>query len=259
MSWRKINRINTFILIVAVFLTSCSNGDSNDFSKNFIEIIETNENGISENTVFSYHENQIISSDNSKEKIEYTYNNGLITKVVKYNKETQLNTTLEYTYLKGKLVKAKSVNNYVIYYTHNADATVTYERYKIGSENQELKVNHGTLFFNNRNLVKDERFFDNVSEGIVAGSKTSFEYDAYNNPYKSILGFDKLLDRGALVSKNNVVITIVETTVENDDGTITSANIYRTNFKYDSDDYPTEQLSEASVGNPNYSKIQYLY
>lgn len=255
---KKLIRIFFFISIVSVFFTSCSN-DKEDKGKNFIKVIETTENGISENSVFTYHENQIISADNSKEKIDYTYENGLITKIVKYNKQTQLSVTLEYTYLKEKLVKVKSSQNYVIYYTHTTDATVLYEKYKIDSQNQEQKAYHGTLFFKNKNLIKDERVFDNVSESINSSSKTTFEYDTYNNPYYSILGYDKLLDRAALISNNNVVLTIVETTVMEGEATITSANIYRTTFKYDADDYPTEQVSEASVGNPNYSKIQYLY
>ncbi|HTG65244.1 MAG TPA: hypothetical protein VL859_02600 [Flavobacterium sp.] len=222
-------------------------------------MIESTENGVSENSVFTYHENQIISADNSKEKIDYTYDNGLITKIVKYNKQTQLSVTLEYAYLEEKLEKVKSSQNYVIYYTHNADGTVLYEKYKKDSQNQEYKAYHGTLFFKDRNLIKDERVFDNVNEGVDSSSKTTFVYDTYNNPYFSILGYDKLLDRSMSVSKNNAVMTIVETTVMVDDETITSANIYKTTFKYDADDYPTEQVSEASVGNPNYSKIQYLY
>lgn len=255
---KKLIRIFFFISIVSLFLTSCSN-DKDDKGKNFIKIIESTENGISENSVFTYHENQIISADNSKEKIDYTYDNGLITKIVKYNKQTQLSITLEYTYLKEKLVRVKSSQNYVIYYTHTSDATVLYEKYKIDSQNQEHKAYHGTLFFKNSNLIKDERVFDNVSESVDSSSKTTFEYDTYNNPYYSILGYDKLLDCGVSLSKNNAVLTVVESTVMVGDETITSANIYKTDFKYDADDYPTEQVSEASIGNPNYSKIQYLY
>lgn len=255
---KKLIRIFFFISIVSLFFTSCAN-DKEDKGKNFIKMIESTENGVSENSVFTYHENQIISADNSKEKIDYTYDDGLITKIVKYNKQTQVSITLEYTYLKEKLVRVKSSQNYVIYYTHNADATILYEKHKINSQNQEQKVCHGTLFFKNRNLIKDERVYDNVSESVNSSSKTTFEYDTYNNPYFSILGYDKLLDHSVSVSKNNVVITIVETTVMDGEATITSANIYRTTFKYDADDYPTEQVSEASIGNPNYSKIQYLY
>ncbi|MBA0884596.1 hypothetical protein [Flavobacterium undicola] len=254
----KLIRIFFFISIVSLFLASCSN-DKDDKGKNFIKIIESTENGISENSVFSYHENQIISADNSKEKIDYTYDNGLITKIIKYNKQTQLSVTLVYIYLQGKLIKVTSSQNYVIYYTHNTDGTVLYEKYKIDSQNQEHKAYHGTLFFKNENLVKDERVFDNKDENVSSSSRTSFEYDTYNNPYFSILGYDKLLDLSVSISKNNVVLTVVESTLMVNDETITSANIYKATFKYDADDYPTEQVSEASIGNPNYSKIQYLY
>lgn len=255
---KKLAKIFFFILIVAVSLTSCVN-DKDDNGKNFIKIIESTENGVSENSVFSYYENQIISADNSKEKIEYTYNAGLITKMVTFNKLTEQNTTIVYTYLKEKLVKVTSSEDYVIYYTHNTDGTVSYEKYNGDSQNQELKVYHGTLYFKNKNLIKDERVFDDVAENVSSTSKTTFEYDTYNNPYFSILGYDKLLNFGALISKNNAAITVLETAVVNGGETITSANLYKTTFKYDADNYPTEQVSESTITNPNYSKIQYLY
>lgn len=255
---KKLIRIFFFISVTFVFLTSCSN-DKDDKGKNFIKMVESTENGISENSVFTYREKQLISADNSKEKIDYTYDHGLITKIVTYNKKTQLSVTLVYTYLKEKLVKVKSSQNYVIYYTHTSDTSVLYEKHKIDSENKEHKVHHGTLSFKNKNLIKDERVFDTDNEDLISSSKTTFDYDTYNNPYFSILGFDKLLDKSTLLSKNNVVMTVFETTVVNGLETITSANIYKTTFKYDADDFPIEQVSEASLGNPNYSKIQYLY
>jgi len=256
---KKLHEILFFISIIAIFFTSCSNDDNVVNGKNFIKTIETTENGVSENSVYTYNENQIISTENSKEKVDYTYDNGLIIKIVKYNKQTQLSSTLDYTYQDDKLVKVISSDRYVIYYTHQNNGTVLYEKYKIDAQNQELELNHGTLFFSQRNLIKVERFFDNVSEGTLSSSKTTYEYDNYNNPYYSILGYDKLLDHGVLISKSNAVLTIQETTVANGDETITSANLYKTTYKYDADDYPTEQVSESSVGNPNYLKIEYLY
>lgn len=247
-----------FIPIVSVFFSSCAN-DKDDKGKNFIKMIETTENGIAENSVYTYHENQIISADNSKQKTEYTYKDGLISKIVSYNKESALTSIVEYTYLKEKLVKVTSLGAYVIYYTHNDDGTVYYEKYNGDSQNQEQKVYHGTLSFKNKNLSKDERIFDNITANVVSSSKTTFDYDVYNNPYFSILGYDKLLDQAALVSKNNAVRTIVETTIIDGDQTISSAKMYTTTFKYDADNYPIEQVSEASLLNPNYSKIQYLY
>ena len=244
------------ILITPILLSFCSN-DKNEKGKNFIKMIESTENGIVENSVFTYYENQIINAENSKEKIDYTYENGLITKIVRYNKATKANVVLGYTYKEEKLVKVTSSENYVINYTHDSNGTVNYEKFNVSAKKQQQKVYHGSLFFKNNNLIKDERVDDN--EDKKSTSKTTFDYDGYNNPYFSILGFDKLLDQGVMVSKNNAVMTVVETTVVDGDQIISSANMYKTTFKYDADNYPTEQVTEESVTNPNYSKIQYLY
>lgn len=255
---KKLIQISLFVSIVAVFFASCSN-DKNEKGKNFVKMIETTENGVAEHSVFTYLEHQISSTDNSKQNIVYTYTEGLITKIVNYNKESKLKVVLQYSYKEEKLVKVTSSEGYVIYYTPNSNGTVFYEKKTIDSENQEHKVYHGVLSFKNENLVKDERVFDNVSSNTVSTSNTTFEYDAFNNPYFSILGYDKLLDQGALISKNNVVMTVAETTIVEAGQTISSANLYGTTFKYDADDYPTEQVSESSITNPNYLKIQYLY
>jgi hypothetical protein len=162
-------------------------------------------------------------------------------------------------YSKEKLVKLTSSEKYVINYTHNSNETVYYEKINVNAQNQQQKVYHGNLFFKNNNLIKDERVFDDADENSVSSSKTTFDYDTFNNPYFSILGYNKLLDQGAVVSKNNIVMTVAETTVVSEAGTISSANMYKATFKYDADNYPTEQISEASLTNPNYSKIQYLY
>lgn len=251
-------KIFFFISIAAVLLSSCAN-DKDEKSKNFIKIIESTQNGIAENSVFTYNENQIISAENSKEKIDYTYQDGVIIKITTFNKATQQNVVLKYTYNKEKLVKVTSSENYVINYTHNSNETVYYEKINVNTQNQQQKVYHGNLFFKNNNLIKDERVFDDGEENTVSSSKTTFDYDTFNNPYFSILGFDKLLDHDASVSKNNVVMTVAETTVVSGEEIISSANMYKTTFKYDTDNYPTEQVAEESLTNPNYSKIQYLY
>lgn len=255
---KKLTQIFLFASIVALLFTSCAS-DKDENGKNFIKMIETTENGVSKNSVFTYNENKIISTDNSAQNVVYTYTDGLITKVVNYNKQSKLSVTLNYEYLKEKLVKVTSSEDYLINYTYNSDGTVSYEKNTVDSKNKENKEYHGTLSFKNENLVKDERVFDAVSSNTVSSSKTTFEYDAYNNPYSAILGYDKLLDQGVAISKNNVVRTVAETAVVENGQTISSANLYSTTFKYDSDNYPIEQVSESSAMNPNYLKIQYLY
>jgi hypothetical protein len=246
------------ISIVSILLASCSN-DKDDKNKYFIKIVETTENGISETTVFKYDENQIISADGTKQLVDYTYDNKLITKIVTYNKESMLSSTLEYSYVKDKLVKVTSSEDYIIKYAHNTDGTVLYEKYTIDSQNQEQKVYHGILYFKNKNLIKEDRILDDTAVGVVSNSKFRFEYDAYNNPYHSILGYDKLLDHGVTISNNNPVMTVIETTVAQGEQITSSAKLYKSTFKYDADNYPTEQISESSIANPNYLKTQYLY
>ncbi len=255
---KNLIKIFFFISIVALLSSSCAN-DKDDKGKNFIKMIESTENGVVENSVYTYRENQIISAENSKERIDYTYKKELISKIVIYNKDLQKNTVLDYTYSKEKLVKVISSDGYAIYYTHNADGTVSYEKYNGNTKDSEEAVFHGSLYFKNKNLIKDERVFDNVATNQIKTSKITFDYDAYNNPYGSILGYDKLLNQGTSISKNNPIRTVAETTVLIGEQTISSAKMYLTTYKYDADNYPTEQVSEASLGNPNYSKIQYLY
>lgn len=255
---QKITQLFFLIATVAILLTSCAN-DKDDKGKIFIKMIETTENGVSENSIFKYLDNQIISSENSKQKIEYTYNNGLITKIVSYNKLNESSVVLEYTYENEQLVKLTSSENYVIYYTHASDGKISCEKFLGSSKEEGQKLSHGVLYFKNDNLVKSENVFDVIAEDKVTTTTISYEYDTYNNPYNSIVGYNKLLDKAAIVSKNNVVMIVAETAVVVGDQTISSAKMHTISYKYDKDNNPTEQESESSLNNPNYSKIQYLY
>ncbi len=255
---KNITKIFFLIFTITLVLSSCAN-DVDDKGKVFVKIIESTENNISETSVFKYNGNHIVSAENSKQKIDYTYKEGFITKILIFDKENETTVVLEYKYSKGKLVQLTSSEDYKIYYTHNTDGTVSFEKFKRISEGEDERVYHGVLYFKKKNLIKKEISFDIVDEDQVITSKIEFSYDTYNNPYNSILGYEKLLDKGAAVSKNNVMMTVAETTVVDGDQTISSAKMYTTSYKYDSDNYPIEQVSEASLNNPNYSKIQYLY
>lgn len=255
---KKLFKIYFLFPIAAILFTSCSD-EKGEKGKNFIKMIETSNNGVAENSIFTYNENHIISNDNTKEKVDYTYNAQLITKIVSYNKQTKATVTLDYTYLRGKLMTVTSSENYVIKYMHNSDGSIDYEKFLVDAQKQQKKIQHGTLFFKKDNLIKDNCIFDQTNQDLVSSTTMTFRYDDYNNPFSSIIGYDKLLDHGALISKNNTVMTVVENTIVSGNQTTSSANMYATSFKYDADKYPTEQVSEASMTNPNYCKIQYLY
>ena len=223
-----------------MILFSCSK-DNSDNIKLLKKLVETSSDGTSNTTLFTYKGNEIVNTDNEKQHVDYTYTNGLITKIITKTKVNQSSTSLEFTYDKDKLVGIKSSDNYSIKFTHKSDETVSYQKTTLSSQNEEVKVCHGVLFFKNKNLIKDLK----------------------NNPFYNILGFDKLLNQNDLISINNSQIGIVEATITNAEDQITSsANFYKSSFKYDKEGYPTEKVAESvmpSDGKSGYLKTEYFY
>lgn len=249
--------------VLSVFvltLYSCST-DNDDSVKLLKKVVETSENGTSETTVYTYNGTEIVSIDGVQKRTDFTYTDGLITKTVILNKTNQLSETIEYSYLVGKLVEVESLGNYRINYIHNTDKTVSYERFRI-SGNQQVKEFHGTLYFENENLIKNERILDTMPVGITSSESITFDYDAKNNPLYNVLGYKNLLDHMETISSNNSLINTVIATTTNGDQVLSVANFYKSSFKYDSENYPTERVSETAIlanGNTGYLKTQYFY
>ena len=257
---KKTKNIFWVLSIFLLTLYSCSN-DNDDNLKLLKKVVETLENGTSETTVYTYNGTEIVSIDGAEKHTNFTYTDGLITKRVILNKANQLLETIEYSYLVGKLVEVESFGNYSINYIHNTDKTVSYERFRI-SGNQQVKEFHGTLYFENENLIKNERILDTMPVGITSIESITFDYDAKNNPFYTILGYKKLLNHMETISSNNSLINTVIVTTKNGDQVLSIASFHKSSFKYDSDNYPTEQVSETSLfvnGNRGYLKTEYFY
>ncbi|MES2576563.1 hypothetical protein [Flavobacterium sp. ZE23DGlu08] len=257
---KKTKNIFWVLSIFLLTLYSCSN-DNDDSLKLLKKVVETSENGTSETTVYTYNGTEIVSIDGVQKRTDFTYTDGLITKTVILNKTNQLSETIEYSYLVGKLVEVESLGNYRINYIHNTDKTVSYERFRI-SGNQQVKEFHGTLYFENENLIKNERISDTMPVGITSSESITFDYDAKNNPLYNVLGYKNLLDHMETISSNNSLINTVIATTTNGDQVLSVANFYKSSFKYDSENYPTERVSETAIlanGNTGYLKTQYFY
>lgn len=257
---KKTKNIFWVLSIFLLTLYSCSN-DNDDSLKLLKKVVETSENGTSETTVYTYNGTEIVSIDGVQKRTDFTYTDGLITKRVILNKANQLLETIEYSYLVGKLVEVESLGNYRINYIHNTDKTVSYERFRI-SGNQQVKEFHGTLYFENENLIKNERILDTMPVGITSSESITFDYDAKNNPLYNVLGYKNLLDHMETISSNNSLINTVIATTTNGDQVLSVANFYKSSFKYDSENYPTERVSETAIlanGNAGYLKTQYFY
>lgn len=251
---KKTKSIVWLLSIFLMTLYSCSN-DNDDSVKLLKKIVETSEAGTSEITLFTYNGNQIVSIDGTLKRTDFTYTDGLIAKTVTLNKTTQLLETIEYSYLNAKLDKVESLG-YRIKYIHNSDKTVSYERFMI-SGNQQVKEFHGKLYFENENLIKDDRTVDNTNVGVISNYTVSYDYDLKKNPLFHVTGFRELLNQNEKISLNNSLISTVITSVSKDDQITSSANFYKSSFKYDLDNYPIERVSENEK--TGYLKTEYFY
>lgn len=256
---KKLFRLFFFVLVLTV--VSCTN-DADDSFKLLQKVIETTAKGNTQTYVYAYNGNQIVSIDGTQERTEFTYTDGLISKMVKLNKTNQLLETIEYSYLKGKLVSVFSLGNYKIKYTHNADKTVSFEKFTLSSGNVEVKDYHGTLLLSNGNLIKEERIYDNSLAGVESRYSISFDYDAKKNPLFNIAGFKELLNQNDKISINNNVISTVITSTSINGQITSSATTYKNAFTYDLENYPKERVSESTPlasGFVGYLKVEYFY
>lgn len=250
-----------FLLFFTFIFSSCSN-DAEDSMKFLKRIVETSEKGTSETTVFIYNGNEIVSIDGAQKRTAFTYDDGLITKMVILDKKNQRSETIEYKYLKGKLSEVQSLGNYIINYTHNPDKTISYERFSIISASQQVEEFHGTLFFEKENLIKDEKILDNVKPGIISYYNVCYDYDFKKNPLFHVTGFRELLNQNEKISLNNNVVCTVITSISKDDQIVSSAFLYKSSYTYDLQNYPTERVSETAIfanGNTGYLKTEYFY
>lgn len=255
---KKTKNIFCVLSIFLLTLYSCSN-DNDDSIKLLKKVVATSTDGTSATTLFTYNGNKIVSTDGVQKHVDYTYTDGLISKTVTLNKTNQLLETVEYSYVTGELIRTKSLNNYVINYIHNSDGTVSYEKLAINSGNQEVKMYHGILYFQNENFIKDERILDNTAVGVISSYSISFDYDSKHNPLYNVLGYKKLLDYNEAISSNNSLISTVITSTTKDEQVSSSAKFYKNSFTYDSENYPTEQVSEPAISTNGYLKTQYFY
>ena len=145
------------VLTICLFAFYSCSTDTSTNVKLLKKTISTSETGASVTTIFTYAGDEIVSTDDAKTHVDYTYLDGLIVKKVTTDKTISAIETINYTYDSGKLIRAESPNKYKINYIYNSDNTISYQKMKIVSNNQEVKEYHGILFFENENLVKDER------------------------------------------------------------------------------------------------------
>ncbi|TDD94412.1 hypothetical protein [Flavobacterium cellulosilyticum] len=237
--------------IVFLFLTilcSCTN-DIDDHLQLLKQIVEVNVDGSSTTTVLSYDGNKISSIDNNVIRSDFFYTGDLITKIEEFDKVNKHENTLKYIYSNNDLVKIISSDNDVMNYTYNTDGSISYEKLMKNSNNNDVRVFHGILYFLDANLIKDDLIFDDTSDKVLRRKSSTLEYDYKNNALRNILGFNKLLNYYKSISLNNSILSTEVTEVKNLDTNqvISSIKLFKSEYKYKSGGFPIEIISEKVV------------
>ena len=250
---RLTNRTTKMVLLSTVlFLTLCSCSKSEDArvyqAKLINKLVDVAADGSVATTSFTYDTNKIVSIDSAGKHSIFTYTNDLITRIVTTDNVNLSQSILNYSYTNGQLTKVVSSDNYVMNFTHNDDGTVLYERLTTDANHNVITIYSGKMFFQNGNLVRDERTKGGTATTIVSKEIVSYQYDTKNNPLGNIIGYSKLLDNFKCVSVNNITRTQEEARVEHldTDQIESSALLYVSANQYDDAGYPTVITSEKS-------------
>lgn len=260
---KKANIIIGLLSVFLITLSSCTN-ENIDQVPLLKKIVEVSVDGSSNTTTLNYNGNKIVNIDKVDKLTEFYYTDDLITRIVESDKITQHKNALDYLYSDGKLVKIISSDNYVLNYIHTNDGSVSYEKITKDSNNNEVKIYHGILYFQNENLIKDERILDDAGIGVLAKNSISIEYDYKNNALNNILGFGKLLNYSKTISSNNDINRTEISYIKNmaEDQVISSIKTYKSKYTYNLNEYPTVIVSETLLfggNNSNHLKSVLFY
>ncbi|MBF4486755.1 hypothetical protein [Flavobacterium sp. CSZ] len=219
--------------------------------------------GTNSTSTLKFDGKKIINSIDSDSKTIFTYNADLITKQELFNVDEKGNETkskeVVYSYENGKLKtrihkilfsKEYPDGEYIIktVYTHNSNEQISYINYSIDAKTKlEIQTSIGTLTYKDGNLVKEQQTFKSVTTTLV------FEYDTKNNPLKSILGFNLLLNEVSYFGKNNI-LKVIKASSEN-----TNVSTYLTTYSYNENGYPLKHTSFDGTGKSIEYEIEYTY
>lgn len=237
-------------VVAALTLTSCSSEGSSENEANAVlpktvSYKYSDSPGDNDFATMTYDGNKIVSAAYTEsDKEVYTYTGNFITKIEDFAEEGNISSKNEITYENGKLkidvlTEIAPTVTYISkrVYTYNANGTISFINYSVDPTTKiETKRSEGILTYVNGNLTSKAENFESYSY-----TKT-YEYDAKNNPFKNILGFNLIIDHETSASLNNVTKL---TTVYSREGNVTT-NIFNSVYEYNDKAYPTKQTQTDS-------------
>ena len=252
---------------------SCSSNDNEDYT----EIVETPTiltKVIVDGDVYNikYEGNKILedTSADNEHKFVYTYTGNVITQVKDYYKGS-LTITTDFTYDNDKLINVKevgttsgsntpNVRTLTFSYPNSTTINCTKIRNYTFAGNPQVDKSEISYTVNNGEVTSSKEIYyhNNVLAGNIVEAYT---YDDKNNPYKNILGFDKIalyntwIFNDNLSSKRNLIAVSSTNTPVN-----STASSYKLSFtnSYNDKGYPT-QVKQMQDGTTSSRTTNFVY
>jgi hypothetical protein len=240
--------------VVVLTLASCSSNDDNTSSPVLpTQVIETINYGgnIETSTInFIYNGSKIVRAELGSDVADYTYTDNLITKL-EYKRNNEVITRHEYIYDNNeRLINIKSFEFDDISgdfgsnadYVYNSNGSVSFTVYS-GNLPDLIQSSSGTITLNAEGLV--------ASVVSSTGYSYAYTYDTKNNPFKNIMGGNKLLffnDEATNNSNRNYLSEVVSYG--------NSINTATYNHTYNSNDFPSQTVKTSEFETVT---TQYIY
>ncbi len=242
-----------FTLITLAFLAiSCSSDSSSDQTYSGVLIQKTIQeftNGSSSITTFYHYNGAKLSTVNSDDFLyKYFYSGNLIIKeeifisndlayVLNFSYDTQ-NRLIQY---RREAIGPGQIFRNVYHY--NTDNTISVDQYFIYETGSEEELTYAKYFMSSAGEIEKVEDYNGSTT-----QTTTFSYDQKNNPFKNILGMDKLLiPAGFYANVTQQVYTGYPP--ETLDQTF--------QFTYNADDYPVTM--ERTIGTNHDTTVHYFY
>lgn len=187
--------------ICALVLTSCSTSDSaSTTDENEVLVmseVDTYANdGSTFTTNFTYDGKKLVQTTSSDGYHElYTYTGDLLTKIESFDAGNTLLQRETYSYSSDGLLESSLSLDYTYNkgfretYIYNIDGTVSVAGFEGDLVSQVNANRTGVVSFVNGEVTN----YENTNITFGETSTTTYVYDTKNNPFKNVIGFDKLI------------------------------------------------------------------
>ena len=236
------------LLFFAISLASCSSGSDSDSSSStgvlLRKIVLESESG-TRTTTYVYNGNKMNTISFGTYFNQFFYTGNAVTKVESYN-NGQLMSVFTFDYdSSGKLVQS---------YLDSPGLELAWRDAYVYNNDNTISVNHYVSFEGGPETLQEQKLYlDSEGEIIrieryddLGTSVSLYTYDAKNNPFRNVMGFDKLLNVISLGIKHNTV-----TTLETDfDGSTISSS--EKTIMYNAQDFPVTMQFEGDTSIERY-------